>query len=325
MRYSKTELNDAKFFLYKSLLFIVVFLIIDLSLGSIAKRIFYLQKTGKFARITYAINIDSSEVLIMGSSHANRHYVPEILEKELNMTCYNAGVQGQGMTFLIALQKMILKRHIPKTIILNIDTDWMFKSNESYERIADLYPYYWDYKSELDPILSLYSRFVPLKLWFRAYQTNSTLVHAIVYFLHPQIDYQGYLPYYSQMALDQSSESKTSAPIKTSMNNQEIDSNLVYMLEEFIYNAEINEIDLIFTRSPRFNKKPVGEYNESLDTILSIAKSHKIPFFDFSNDSAFYMKYQLFTDPGHLNNSGAISYSKLIADTLKFQYFNSEK
>jgi hypothetical protein len=108
--------SEFKVLFSKSLRFFIVFLLIDLSLGFIAKEIFFSQKTGKYSRLTHSIQRDSSEVIIMGSSHANRHYIPSILEKELNMTCYNSGVQGQGLIFHTALQKMIFKRHKPKYI-----------------------------------------------------------------------------------------------------------------------------------------------------------------------------------------------------------------
>lgn len=312
-----TERSEFKVLFIKSLQFLLIFILIDLSLGSIAKEIFFSQKTGKYARLTHSIQIDSSEVLIMGSSHANRHYVPDILGKELNMTCFNAGVQGQGIIFHTALQKMILKRHKPKFIILNIDESWLFESVESYERLADLHPYYWDYRTELDPILSLHSEFNTFKLLFLSYQTNSTIVHVLKYFLLPQKDYKGYRPLNQQMEkpLSQKTELINSEMAKEEIQN--IDTSFVNMFEEFINNAKINDINLIFTISPHLYQANGMKVNKSLELMKSMAFEHGIPLFDFSDDRTFIEQYHLFNDPGHLNNDGAILFTKLLADTLK--------
>jgi hypothetical protein len=253
----------------------------------------------------------------MGSSHANRHYVPDILEKELNMTCYNAGVQGQRIIFHTALQKMILKRHKPKFIILNIDESWLYESAESYERLADLHPYYWDFRTELDPIISLHSKFNTIKLLFRSYQTNSTIVHALKYFFQPQKDYKGYRPLNQQMKkpLFQKIE-----PINSKMANEEIqklDTSFVNMFEGFINNAKINDVNLILTLSPHLNQSNGLKVNKSLELMKSMAFEHGIPLIDFSDDRTFIKQYHLFNDPGHLNNDGAIIFTKLLADTLK--------
>jgi len=86
------EKRKISLILQKVVTFLVVLLIIDYTLGSAAKWIFTNQKTGKFARMTYSMKKTTAEVIIFGSSHAARHYMPDIFENELNQTCYNVGV-----------------------------------------------------------------------------------------------------------------------------------------------------------------------------------------------------------------------------------------
>lgn len=317
MKFVETEINQFKLLFFKLFQFIIVFFLIDLSLGFFAKEIFFSQKSGKYSRITYSIKKDSSDVLIMGSSHANRHYIPEIFEKKLGITSYNAGVQGQQIIFITALQEMILKRHKPKLIILNIDQDWMYESKEAYERLADLHPYYWDYKTELDPVLSLNTRFHTLKLLFRSYQTNSSIVHVIKYFLQPQEDFNGYRPLYTKMDKPKPSDlSIVNFEIKTE-ESQRIDSNFIIMFKDFINNTKKNNIGLIFVISPHISHSYGGKVNRSLELMKSIALKDNIPLIDFSNSKAFNEQYQLFNDPSHLNNDGAILFSNSLADILK--------
>lgn len=312
-----SEKNEFKLLFLKSLQFLIIFILIDLSLGFIAKEIFFSQKTGKYARLTHSIQRDSSEVLIMGSSRANRHYVPDILEKELNMTCYNAGVQGQHIIFHTALQKLILKRHKPKFIILNIDKSWLYESEESYERLSDLHPYYWDFRTELDPVLSLHSKFNTFKLLFRSFQTNSTLVHAVKYYFLPQKDYKGYRPLHQQMKKPQSQKIKHNNSKIVKDETRIIDTTFVNMFDEFIKNAKNNDVKLILTISPHIQKANGLKVNKSLELMKSMASEHGIPLIDFSDDKTFIEQYHLFNDPAHLNNDGAILFTKLVADTLK--------
>ncbi|MGH1364546.1 MAG: hypothetical protein ACRBF0_13380 [Calditrichia bacterium] len=312
-----TEKSEFKTLFIKSFQFLLIFILIELSLGFIAKEIFFSQKTGKYARLTHSIKTDRSELLIMGSSRANRHYVPDILEKELKMTCYNAGVQGQYLIFHTALQKMILKRHKPKHIILNIDEGWLYESEESYKRLADLQPYYSDFETELKPILTLDSKFNTYKLLFSSYQTNSTLAHSVKYFFLPQQDYKGYRPLFIKMKKPLPRKTK---PINSQMikeDIQKIDTTFVRMFEEFINNAKTNNVNLIFTISPHLKQANALKVNKSLDLMKSMAVEQGIPLIDFSDDKTFIEQYHLFYDPLHLNNDGATIFSKLLADTLK--------
>ncbi|NHE58594.1 hypothetical protein [Cyclobacterium plantarum] len=309
--------KEFKMLISKSIKFLLVFILIEISLGFIAKKIFFSQTTGKYARLTYSIQNNSSEVLIMGSSHANRHFVSNILEKELNMTCYNSGVQGQGLIFQTALLKMILKRHEPKVVILNLDEDWLYDSEEFNERLADLHPYYWDFRKELDPILSLSSEFITFKLLFSSYQTNSTLVHALKYFFVPQMDYKGFRPLNQKM---EKSFPPINEPLISKEKNEEskiINKNFALMFEEFINDAKLHNVKLIFTVSPQLLQFDRMNVNSSLTLMKIIAEKNRIPIFDFSEDRTFIKKYHLFNDPGHLNNDGAIIFTKLLANKLQ--------
>jgi hypothetical protein len=93
-------ITDLKYFTVKAIKFIVIIVIVDLSIGYISKTLFRNQKSGKYARITHSIYDASPEVLILGSSHATRHYVSQLMSEELQKSCYNAGVRGQGITFI---------------------------------------------------------------------------------------------------------------------------------------------------------------------------------------------------------------------------------
>ncbi len=297
----------------KVLKFVIILLIVDFCLGSISKEIFLNQKTGKFHRSTYSIYEAKEDILIFGSSHAHRHYVPEVIEKKLSKTCYNAGAEGQQLLFHTVLQKMILKRTLPKLIILNIDENFLYKTDAAYNRLNDLNPYYQDFKDELRPLFSLNSSLVDFKLFFKSYQTNSTLIHALKYYLSPQIDYKGYRPLNGKMTQNKAMIYKKNHSEKEFI--EIIDYTFKNALIDFISNAKKNNVKLIFVTSPNLIERNISK-NESFQMIKEIAKLEEISFFNFLNSPTYLNQYDLFHDPTHLNDDGARVFSKSVADII---------
>jgi len=302
--------KEYKSSLLKMIKFCIIFLIIDFSLGYIVKELFYSQKTGKYARATYTIDDTEADILVFGSSHAHRHYIPDILEKELKQTSYNAGAEGQQLLYHTALQEMVLKRYTPKTIILNIDDDFLYKFDEAYSRLGDLHPYYGEHKNELKDVLGLRSRFINFKLFFKSYTANSTIVHVIRYAAAPQIDYKGYRPLYGKLTPE--------LAVSDNGDNREevIDQNFIDALRTFITNAKMKNIELFFVTSPSYFEK-VHKKNGSFDKIKEIAANETIPLINFYNAKEFISKNELFHDLSHLNKDGATIFMKLLSERIK--------
>lgn len=297
---------------FKVLKFGIILFLVDFIFGFIAKEIYFNQKTGKQARITYSINNADSQILIFGSSHANRHYIPEVFEKELNKTCYNAGVQGQGIIFHNVLQKIILNRTKPELIILNIDYNWLYENNSAYERLSDLYPYYWNNRDIIKPSLSINSKLMDYKLLFKAYQFNSTLIHAIRYFVSPQKDFNGYLPLSGEMQKPDNINGNTVKP-----KNQEssLDSNFILAFRSFIHSAKENNIRLQIILSPNLENRDLSK-DKSMIALKSIIQTEKITLINLFEDAEFRSQYHLFNDKSHLNDDGAIIFSKKISKLI---------
>lgn len=302
--------KSLKTLVIKTLKFVVIFIVIDFSLGFVAKQLFFHQTSGKFARLTYALQASSSNVLIFGSSHANRHFVPQVFEDSLHLSSYNVGVQGQRILFQSAIQEIILSRTTPKTIILNIDGEWLYKSNEAYERLSDLHPYYWDNRAILKPILSKHTRLLDFKLLFKSYQMNSTIIHIAKYYGSPQKDFDGYTPLFGQMKAD-----ADSTIMITQEAEGELDPAFIAAYKSFIARAREKKIDLIFVVSPTFYRTDFSN-NVSFQTMKEIAAQEHVPLFDFTNDPIFVGKAALFNDDAHLNDTGARLFSQEVAHRI---------
>tara|TARA_R110002049_G_scaffold130991_4_gene289578 strand:- start:5413 stop:6372 length:960 start_codon:yes stop_codon:yes gene_type:complete len=292
-----------------SIKFLAIIILTDIVLGSVAKALFFNQKTGKYARSTYAIEETNAELLILGSSHAIRQYIPEIFEENLNKTCYNAGAEGQQLIYQYALERMILKRYQPQIMLLNIDENWLYTSENAYNRLNDLYPYYSKEKDVLRSIFIKKAPWIDFQMLSKTYQLNSTLVHIARYYMSPQKDYNGYRPLYGAMK-----------PVEKEANNNtfpsEINHDFVSVLKAIIEDAKENNVQLIFSSSP--NPVPINFLqNKSMQKIIAIAKEENIPYLNYYNSPLFTEKWEFFHDIDHLNDKGATLFTKLLSNDLK--------
>ncbi|MCK8520575.1 hypothetical protein M0D21_03285 [Aquimarina sp. D1M17] len=303
--------GNFKISISKIVKFVIIILVIDFALGYVARQLFFSQETGKYARSTHAIEHTDAKVIILGSSHAHRHYVPEVFENELKTTCYNAGAEGQQLLYHSVMQKMILKRTKPDVLVLNIDEDFLYSSKEAYDRLGDLHPYYGDHKDELRPVLKLQSKLVDVKMFFKSYQTNSTLVHVFRYYLSPQVDYKGYRPLFGKV-----NPEKLNGSNEEHKSKQVIDSNFVNAFKSFIKTAKDNNVRLVLVTSPALLEVDHSK-NESFNKIKEIANDKNVMFVDFFNDKQFVNQYKLFHDPSHLNDDGARLFSRLLSERIR--------
>src|SRR5579872_6181512 len=108
----------------------------------VARMLFYSQKSGKYARLTYTVKSDTSAIVVLGSSHALAHFIPDMIQDSLHESAFNYGANGQKLLFSRALYEIRKRRSEPAMVLLNVDADWFFDKRGQEERMSDLYPYY---------------------------------------------------------------------------------------------------------------------------------------------------------------------------------------
>ena len=313
--------RQIKRFIKKLSLFIALLLVLDLVMGRLMETVFYLQPSGKYARLTRAVKNTTADIIIFGSSHAHRHYVPSILEKGTGLECYNAGTKGQGMIFNMALQEVMFSHHVPKISILNIDPRFLCKDEKQYEKLADLLPYYRK-NHELRKVLLLRGPFEKYKLFSRLYPYNSTLVHIAYFYLNPQKDYSGYRPLIGNLKQRISIRNVQNEDMEEQENDdedtfekKEIDPKCVEALNKFITNCFLNGSKLLIVVSPNFAGNAY-ENDPSFDKIKNIVSLYNVPFLNYSNHHLFALNGEYFHDFQHMNEKGAKLLSHMITKQL---------
>lgn len=289
---------------------IVILLVVDFTLG---KTLSYLHEritTGEKARANYFIKKDTSDVIIFGSSRAVLHYHSGIISDSLHMSVYNAGRFNQTILYHTALLKCIVKRHVPKIIILDVNEDELVQNAAKYEFLSVLLPYYKydrDIRETYDAVNPAYRYWS----WSKTLPYNSilaaTVYRGMVKSSEKDQDIHGYLEHqgYYQGAL------------KKMDNCQEkylLDDKLKKSFQDFITICKMRRIKLFIFTSPRYVHYQCRRVE--FDSLKSEANRYGFPLVDFS-ERMTNKKY--FVDPSHLNSGGALRYSEFIVQQIKLR------
>lgn len=291
-------------------IFIVIIIICDNLIGLTLRKYYFRQKKGIGYHITQSIEKTTSDILIFGTSRAQHQYVPYILESITRHSCYNVGQSGLNIFYDLAVQTAILKRYKPKAIILDVyPIDLLVKNKSEYQRLSYLLPYCKEHE-EIWPIVKMRSKFEKYKMISKIYPFNSEIL-PIYYntFSRKKNEYfNGYIPLHNKLnsfKLDSMNYSGV-----------EIDTNKINAFELFIKNAQKEDYQLFIFITPVY-LIPDHAYTVAYDIVKSIIEKHNVIFKDFSHEPMFISHPKLFNDKVHLNENGAVAYSKIVADQIR--------
>ncbi|HEY5370795.1 MAG TPA: hypothetical protein VIJ75_17555 [Hanamia sp.] len=294
----------------KVFLFFTIIFLLDFSIGSLLKYLYFHQNSGWLYRSSYAIDSTNAEIVIFGSSTANHHYNPNVFEKRMDMSTFNAGKDGQSLFYHYAILKGMLKRYSPRIVILDFDIGEFEKDQRSYDRISSLLPYYENHP-EIRSIILLKSPYEKYKLISKIYPFNSVIFTSAIRNVNLNKNKKrdndaesGYVPIkrvWSQGI------AYINAPA-----SRELDSNKINIFKDFIRECTAPGVKLYIVISPSLIEYKYE--NPSVNLAKDIANDFNVPFYNFSK---LFMNYpKLFADNLHLNDSGAQVFSNKVIDTI---------
>ncbi len=287
---------------------IIILFVLDFLTGRALRFFYFKESSGYLYRTTYSMDSTEAEILIFGSSRATHHFVPEVLEDSLNMTCYNTGRDGTGIIFQTGVLLSILNRYTPKIIILDYFGSFE-KNNVAYNSSTSLLPYYRTHK-EIRKIVDLNGSYEKIKLVSEIYPFNSQILSIFMGNLEinkkRHSENKGYVPLFRVW--------KNEIDTITANGMYEADSSKIYALKYFLDLAKRSGAKVVVIYSPVFQE---SEINQDTDICSNICALEKVPFWDFSKDTLFLDNRYLFDDLVHLNNNGAMIFSKLVVEKIK--------
>ena len=288
-----------------SVLLILAFvIIIDLVVG-IAGRMAFKNlpvNQSEFSRVNYSITKAEADCIILGSSHASHHFNPEILSDSLKMTVFNAGREGHGITYNLALLKAILCRYTPKMVVLDVKYE---ESDEWLSRVRDLKPYFKDYPSAFETDVMVNGNKEHFRMLWNSYMYNSSVLGLLYSYLAGSSakDCNGFDPI--------PVNGKKNLVVKEQVDPVKV-ANPLYKecLSELSSLCEDNGITLVAVSSPTLVR---FKYQSQAIPILD---SLGITYLDHFNDDYFLSHTELFRDGDHLFVSGADQFSSIVGGEI---------
>lgn len=287
-------------------------------------------------------NAGKTDTLFIGSSHCYRSFVPEVIDRGMNVHSFNAGTSSQRMDGSLALLKEAGSMNVLKQVYLEV-----------YYAVADSQDYQERTEMTQTYIISDYMRPSLNKYQFlfsaceKEYWINGLLPARRYWnkFFEPEYirktienkqngNYRNYrfpirpedTEYYKERGFVASSgtvaenvmiNEKAYGRIETG-DQISTDSDWYSCLQEIISYCKDNHIRLTFVISPEpeWTLAGKGNYQEYHDFIAGIAEENGIRFLDFNlcrNDVFNTNDRRLFKDTDHLNTAGAQQFSRLFS------------
>lgn len=257
-------------------------------------------------KIRYVFNEVHEDLLLLGTSRCNRHYVPSILEDTLRMSVYNCGVDGSNCIFshYIVLSN-ILERHCPKVICLDVMMNDYKKKPDAFDATTFFAPYFGRNESA-DSVYREAGTYGYYQL-SHLYRFNAKAVSNLAGLLlnRTSEEDRGYYP----------SHKPTRFPdmLRPTDKPASCDSLKLEYLERFIARCREKDVALVFSISPAYSLAEEGRY----EPLKQLAARHRIPVFDYHSAGLFHDHPEYFKDNNHLWDKGARCFTKVFAHDLK--------
>jgi hypothetical protein len=310
-------ISDKKKFALKVFVFAVCMVLVDCLCG-ICFPLLQSHAKGGSTRMNYYVSDECDvDILVLGSSRAQHHYVPRILDS-LGGVAYNAGNDGMGAVLGLGRYQMCAEKHVPKIVIHDISSfDYQRDDNSKYLKYLRPYgdrPYIRNIISQIG------EPFIDLKMLSNMYRNSSRIIPNIRdLFANDNPDNRGYLPLYKKCKnCDHNS-------LKVDSSSLVLDSIKLKIFDQFILETTRRGSKLYFAISPKFSSE-IGESSDSLVThklppsyayAESLAKRYNIPLLNNMYILGISDNPDFFADQTHLNNEGALAYSRKIVQDLR--------
>lgn len=288
--------------------FFVIVAVVDVALG---KAFHYLQANkagGRTGAEYYACRESNEDIIIMGSSRASHHYVPQILSDSLGMSCFNAGQDGNGIILQYGRWKMISERYTPKIIIYDINPAFDLCVNDNMAYIDRLKPFCDD-----GVVTNYVASIFPMEKWklfSQMYRYNYKFLEMTSDCMkHGEDKLKGYIPLFGKIRKEMVEASR---PEKNP--TIQVDETKIQYLELLAKECGEKGTKLIFVSSPAFR----GGSNtlDAFAEVSKVAKKYQAPFY-YYYDSDYSENPNYFKDSQHLNDEGAVSFTKEIVSKVR--------
>lgn len=257
-------------------------------------------------KIKYLVNDVKEDVLLMGTSRCNLHYVPSIIMDTLGVSVYNGGVDASDNIYAhYIVLNHVLAVHKPKVICLEVMANDYSEQATPFNTVSFFAPYL-GINERADSVFRLAGTYWEYQV-SHLYRYNAKAVSNIVGLVvnrNVKGD-NGYIPCQRPNRYPDS--------LRRIATPKKVDSEKLFYIQKFINLCKANHIKLVLMASPMFAKVSSDYY----DVLKTIAVRNGIPFLDYHTKGLYLDHPEYFRDCEHLWDKGARLYSSIFARDLK--------
>ena len=257
-------------------------------------------------KIKHIVEGISEDVILMGTSRCNGHYVPKIIQDTLGLSVYNAGVDGSDNIFAqYIVLSHILKHHTPRIVVLEVGNSFLSEEESAYMTTGYFAPYF-GLNEKADSVYHMSGDYWLYRL-SHLYRYNTKVLANITGQIRHCWDNaeQGYNPNPKPLHFPNLSRWQTE---DFEINDEKKD----YMCR-FIRSCHERGVFLCFSISPSYSLVDSDYY-----TILKgMASAYNVPVLDYHTSGLYLNHPEYFKDASHLWDKGAKLYSSVFASDLK--------
>lgn len=304
-----------KFCISASFILIVVF-VCDRLLGQFMHDNMKYSYDSRIVKLYYETTDISEDVICLGSSRCEQHYVPSIIADSLNCTVYNAGWSNSRIYAYYYILHQILRVHTPKLICLDVKfTDYMVREDDQNFAAVMHYAPCFGRVAEADAVFWNSNDYIPFML-SSIYRYNTNMMSYVAALLH-------HAPYEPDINCGYKATPRPAKPdgemeLIRSVVNSQYDSLKIYYFEQFIELCRKHDIELVISVSPYYSRASADLYDKPKE----IAKRYGVPVFDYHSKGLFLDHPEYFRDKQHLYDEGARIFTSIFAHDLK-EYLDS--
>ncbi len=298
-----------KKFLIHIAVFFAIVAVVDFSLG---KLFHYLQSTkagGRTGAEYYACEKSNEDIIIMGSSRASHHYVPEIITEKTGLSCFNAGQDGNGIILQYGRWKMISERYTPKLIIYDINARFDLAESDNMTYVDRLKPYC-NNASVKNYVASIFPM-ERIKLMSCMYRFNYKFLEMTFDCIQNE-NYMGTAGYIPLSGHIRDEIVNGALPVRRA--SIDYDDVKLYYLEQLVKEATGMGTNIVFVVSPSWKG---GSYSEKVfQNIKKITEKYGVNMY-LCLDSDLCDNPDYFEDSSHLNDKGAQKFTNTFLSFIK--------
>lgn len=248
------------------------------------------------------------DVLLLGTSRCNCHYVPTIIADSLKMTVYNGGIDGSENIFSHYMALCYaLDCHKPKVVCLEVMEEDCRQTDKSLETINRFAPFF-GMNDRADSLFAVAGSAWKYQL-SHLYRHNATSLTTLTGLIQAakKSDEHGFY------SLKKEPGTRSSLVLEDEPEPQAVDSLKLAYLQRFMDLCKENRVKLVFVASPKYTIARASQY----DVIKRLAAENGIPFLDYHSQGLYHDHPEYFKDFAHLWDEGARRYSSVFASDLK--------